>query len=721
MRVRRINCIKTPKTKTQGSALADIFISYARADRERVEKLAVALEAEGYSVWWDRHIAGGAEFSEEIEKELAAAKAVVVVWSAESVKSRWVKDEAVAAADAHKLIPVSLDGTEAPMGFRQFHLIDVSKWGGKRDSNAFQDLTRAVKTTLTGERQAAPAPVKTSWTDRFLKPIPLAVIGVAFLLGIFAIWQLTNQSPPFETAALQPPQDEGGEIGEANTNPHPEVLGDSHASKDGDKIQTPIKSIAVLPFADMSEGGDQAFFADGISEEILNVLVRIPDLKVAGRTSSFSFKGRNEDLREIGATLGVNHLLEGSVRRSGTKLRITAQLIRSEDGFHLWSETYDRELTDIFDIQDEIARAVADQLAVSLGLKAGADSLITDRTDDPVAYENYLRAHQLFLQRGKDNLDLALLLLGEATARDPDFAPAWSVIASIYTVYESYVDDETGAARYKYWRAAGAAAAERAIQLNPNDAAGYSHRGSFYALNFEWQKAFVDFDRSLELAPDNPEVLDFYAQNLIDVGYFEKANQLAKRAVAIDPLVAMYHNTLARTLFHLGNKNEAVAANNKAISTDPQLPFPYRILWYSYFYAGDLGQLEAVTGAGISAGAFPAEAREIMANLKAAWGDDAAMRVWAAPFDWFDRVSVEAVLNDAGRAIAFQSEAWDAPYRQVPHVFTTLALPLFYDHPRWKEQVRRDGMLDLWRVRGFPAHCRPLDGDDFECKYPDTE
>jgi len=708
--------------------LADIFISYARADRDRIEKLAAALEAEGCSVWWDRHIAGGEEFSEAIESELAAAKAVVVVWSAESVKSRWVKDEAVTAADAGKLIPICLDQAPAPMGFKQFHVLDLSAWKGSAQATEFHDLLRAVKARLTGEAQAAPAApvtIKASWTDKLLKPVPLAAMGVA-VVALIASVLLLNRDPAssFETAASQPPQDEADE-GAATPNLHPEEA-QRAVTKDGDNALPPEKSIAVLPFADMSEGGDQAFFADGISEEILNVLVRIPGLKVAGRTSSFSFKGRNEDLREIGATLGVNHLLEGSVRRSGTKLRITAQLIRSEDGFHLWSETYDRELTDIFDIQDEIARAVADQLAISLGLKTGADSLVTDRTDDPVAYENYLRAHQLFLQRGKDNLDLALLLLGEATARDPDFAPAWSVISSIYTVYESYVDDETGAARYKYWRAAGAAAAERAIQLNPNDAAGYSHRGSFYALNFEWQKAFVDFDRSLELAPDNPEVLDSFAQNLIDVGYFDKANQLAKRAVAIDPLVAIYHTTLARTLFQLGNKNEAVAANNKAISTDPQLPFPYRNLWYSYFYAGDLGQLEAVTDAGITAGAFPAEERETMANLRAIWGDEAAMRAWAAPFDWYVQMSVEAVLNDVEGAIAFQEEAWDGPYRLLPDVFTTIALPLFYDHPRWKEQVRRDGMLDLWRARGFPAHCRPIvskdgDGDDFECKYPDTE
>ena len=160
-----------------------------------------------------------------------------------------------------------------------------------------------------------------------------------------------------------------------------------------------IRSIATLPFVNMSPDADNEYFADGISEEILNVLVRIPDLKVTGRTSSFSFKGRDLDLREIGSALGVEHILESSMRRSGKNLRITAQLIRSDTGFHLWSKTYDRQLLDIFDIQEDIAISVATELALSLRLEAGYN-LVPDRTSDIVAYEKYLKAKQYYLQRG---------------------------------------------------------------------------------------------------------------------------------------------------------------------------------------------------------------------------------------------------------------------------------------------------------------------------------
>ncbi len=303
-------------------------------------------------------------------------------------------------------------------------------------------------------------------------------------------------------------------------------------------------SVAVLPFVDLSQQGDQEYFADGISEEILNVLVRIPGLKVAGRTSSFSFKGRNEDLREIGTALGVNHVLEGSVRRSGTKLRITAQLIRGDDGFHLWSETYDREVADIFEIQDEIARSVADQLAVSLGLSK--EPLVKEKTADIVAYENYLKANQLYRQRGKDNLDTALLLLNEAVARDPEFAPSWAKIAAIYTVYESYVGGNPTREQWTLWRAIGSAAAERAIALNPEEALGYTTRGAFLFYEHRFVESLEAYDRAVELAPADGDVLDLVAQNLLELGYFEEARDLADRAVLADPLVYMFHNTAGR-------------------------------------------------------------------------------------------------------------------------------------------------------------------------------
>ena len=182
------------------------------------------------------------------------------------------------------------------------------------------------------------------------------------------------------------------------------------------------KSIAVLPFVNMSDDASNEYFSDGISEEILNALAHVKGLKVAGRTSSFAFKGRNQDLRLIGKTLNVSHILEGSVRKAGNMVRVTAQLIAVEDGFHLWADSYDRELTDIFAIQDEIAAAILGELKAEL---IGVQSLASSRTD-PRAYEKYLLAKQRMYTRSRPELEDAVELLDEALELDPEFAPAWA-------------------------------------------------------------------------------------------------------------------------------------------------------------------------------------------------------------------------------------------------------------------------------------------------------
>jgi TolB-like protein len=201
-------------------------------------------------------------------------------------------------------------------------------------------------------------------------------------------------------------------------------------------IETSSKSIAVLPFANMSEDAGNEFFADGISEEILNALAKVKELKVAGRTSAFAFKGQNQDLREIGEALGVNHILEGSVRKAGNKVRVTAQLIQVSDGFHLWSDTYDRELTDIFAIQDEIANAILAAMKAEL---IGGQSIASTQVD-PVVYEKYLLAKQHIYTRNQFNLESAAELLREATDIDPGFASAWGQlgIATLLLADDSY-------------------------------------------------------------------------------------------------------------------------------------------------------------------------------------------------------------------------------------------------------------------------------------------
>jgi TolB-like protein len=475
-------------------------------------------------------------------------------------------------------------------------------------------------------------------------------------------------------------------------------------------------SVAVLPFVDLSEAGDQEFFSDGISEEILNVLVRLPGLSVAGRTSSFAFKGRNEDLREIGEALGVNHVLEGSVRRSGTRLRITAQLIRSSDGFHIWSETYDREQADIFDIQDEIAAAVATELAISLGLEI--ERADATRTDDIQAYELYLRGRQLYLDRTADSTSRAAALLTTAIARDPEYSPAWSTLAGVYQVYEFYQPNASEQLK-SLWRQASREAANRAIALNPRDAEAWAYRGEAEAGAWDKIAAFQSFDRAVELAPNDASVLDRVAQNVTYAGYFAEAEALARRAVALDPQVAIYHFTLARAAGGLSDNARGEPHFAEALRLNPTFMHGYMALIDRRIKTGDLAGAQAVMATmleRVPEGALRDE--PYRAFVEARTREDLLAVVEALRVDFVGWPLRRWALSIAGETEAMLTE-WNAMLdasepRQI-FLFLNASFPGVRNDPRWKAQIRRAGILALWRERGFPAQCRPLEGDDFEC------
>lgn len=472
-------------------------------------------------------------------------------------------------------------------------------------------------------------------------------------------------------------------------------------------------SVAVLPFADLSPQGDQAYFSDGISEEILNVLVRIPGLKVAGRTSSFSYKNQNADIPSIGAALGVSHILEGSVRRAGDTVRITAQLVRSNDGFHMWSETYDRAIADIFAIQDEIARSVADQLAVSLGL-AQREQITSSRTDNLTAYENMLKARQLHVARGAENLDEALLLLQEAVALDPDFAPAWAEIAGIYTNYYAYQDAASRERSMLQWRIIGTAAAERAIELNPSDGHAHAHLGAFLAMDNKWVAAFDSYRRAVDLAPDSPAVADSYAQNLIESGYLRSALEHSQRATSLDPLAAIYRNTVARSYSGLGKPLEAIEQLQKAIALDPTLIFPFNNLFTLLYETGrhdealDLAEFAVANG-------YDPILLEIIKATAEAWGNETEMRALIGKYGGIVDRGIAKAINDQELLLELFLEIWQRENLVERGLFIVVE-DYVYDSPVWKQQIRRYGLLDLWRANGFPAHCYEIDGNDFECK-----
>ena len=479
-------------------------------------------------------------------------------------------------------------------------------------------------------------------------------------------------------------------------------------------------SVAVLPFADMSPDSDQAYFADGISEEILNVLVRIPGLQVAGRTSSFSYRGQDQDLRRIGEALDVSHVLEGSVRRAGTRLRITAQLIRSDDGFHLWSETYDRELTDIFDIQDDIAGAVADELTSALGLH---DSLVSvARTSDPVAYEFFLFARQLYRDRGQANLELAAAMLIETLARDPEYGPGWTLLAGVYGVMHAYRqgNNEPAPELQVRWNALAVETARRAITINPADAQAHAFLGSALAHNWNWIEGLDMLDRAVALAPNDPDVLDTAAQILRKVGYGAEALELSEHAVALDPQAAIYRNTSANVLASQGRFEESDAQFRAAIDIDPGLRFPYDNLIWSFARAGDVAGTQSALTAMLDRG-HPAPGDEDLIERFMAARSLADVQSLAAESRLFIRILYSLLASDMEYHLSLPwfEAAGDRPRNSEDYhpFWLTFRGEIFAD-ARWKDWVRRGGLVDLWRARGFPPQCRPVGTDDFECDWP---
>lgn len=490
------------------------------------------------------------------------------------------------------------------------------------------------------------------------------------------------------------------------------AMSDSVVENPIGETQAEQTSIAVLPFVNMSSDAEQEFFSDGISEEILNVLVRIPDLKVAGRTSSFQFKGQNQDLRHIGEALNVNHILEGSVRRSGTKLRITAQLIRSSDGFHLWSETYDRELEDVFEIQDEISKAIADALAVNLGLGVG-ESLVVERTDDIVAYEKYMLGHQLYLKRGAENLKMAILLFNEAVARDPNFGPAWDGLASVYSVLPSYILSFSEEEKQQ-WFNVGMEAAKRAISLNPNSAGAYVKLGVYHAYKNNWVVAYEAFDKAEALSNNDADVLDTLAQLRFEAGYYDEAEAFARRAVAIDPNVGIFQVSLARALSGQNKNAEANARYEKVLEISSNLSLSIIKQAFDYMYVKDWEAAKNLVERAIEKGLVASGFLDRINTWETAYNNSSFDELNLEDMNGLGKVNLFTVFGKWQEAAQELERVTNASSSYSAYIMFYMNTPVI-EQPLWRELVRKYGFLELWQTRGFPKNCQAVGEDDFKC------
>ena len=381
--------------------------------------------------------------------------------------------------------------------------------------------------------------------------IYVVIVGALLSVGLFFVGRYTARAPRSASEELRR---------------------DGHS----EAATAPAKSIAVLPFVNMSSDKEQDYFSDGLSEELLNQLAQIPQLRVIARTSSFSFKGKEVDVPTIAKTLNVAHVLEGSVRKSANTLRITAQLVRASDSSQLWSKTYDRDLTDVFKVQDEIAGDVVAALKVKL--LPAQELPKTQRTNNTEAYEHYLLGMDISRRDRLEASKLAAEEFQKAITLDPGYANAYAMLSIAQARGADVAPSQTQRAEEIKQALA---TIDHALTLAPDLALAYSRRGYLrYSRAWDWQGAAADFKQALALDPNNAELLSFYSQSLFFSGRQTEAIAMARKATVIDPLSLEIWNNLGLLLFCSGQDAEARLAWQHALGINPGARWPNYLMGY---------------------------------------------------------------------------------------------------------------------------------------------
>jgi len=516
-------------------ASPSIFLSYARADRAKVEPLAAALQDAGIDVWWDDRLEGGQAFANEIETALDRSDVVIVVWSGTSIRSDWVRDEAARGRGRGRLVPVCLDGCDAPLGFGQYHAIDFSGWRGGSDAPEMQRLVAAIVTAAGSAAPATrPGPSHRGPSRRSMI-VGGSVAAVAAAGG--GAWLLSDR------------------------------LGFGPKS-DG----APGNSIAVLPFTNLSGDPAQAYFSDGVAEELRAALARDTDLRVAARTSSNAVRDSEDDAAAIAARLGVAFLLDGSVRRSGEVVRVAAELIEAATGFTSWSQSFDRRLSDIFAIQRDIAKTVAKALSARFGSAQTAADGGTQAggTANAPAYDAYLHGKGLFELGGDEKAyRAALAQFDAAVTADPNYADAHAARArTLAAIANQFASGDALRPLYD----ASIAAAGRAVALAPRLADAHSALG--YALfngRMDIRGAREPYARSRALGGGDADVLIRYALYAARTGGTAAGADAIGRAIALDRLNPRAYRAQGNVLYAARRYADSIPPLRRALALNPTM------------------------------------------------------------------------------------------------------------------------------------------------------
>ncbi|MHB8478184.1 MAG: TIR domain-containing protein [Steroidobacteraceae bacterium] len=533
-----------------------VFLSYASQDAAVARRIGDALRSAGLEVWFDQsELRGGDAWDEKIRRQIAECALFLPVISRTTAarlegyfRLEWsLADQRTQrmARTRPFIVPLCVDDTHESSADVPESFLRV-QWSRLPDGETTPAFVEHVRTLLPGApaslppatgqpRSNLPGAATRPTAPRPGSRTPLYVALGAVLVATGAVYVVLRPSRTPTPASPTAP------AGVSAVNSSPATAG-----------AIPEKSIAVLPFLDISEKKDQEYFSDGLAEELLDLLAQVPDLKVAARTSSFYFKGRTEDIAAIGAKLRVSHVLEGSVRRVGAKVRVTAQLIRTDNGYHVWSQTYDRDVKDIFKVQDEISASVV--TALKAQLLGSTASLAERRSDNPEAYDQYLLGLHEYRLGDTHALVDARVAFERSIAADRSYGPPYAALAMVdfLIAADTAEDIDTQSVQRAF------ELADRAIALTPDLADAYSTRG-FLRMNFgfDWPGARVDIDHALQLSPNDGDAqrrAGFLAQSL---GQPLKAVAAQRRAVALDPLNANSVDGLAAALSTAGDYQQA--------------------------------------------------------------------------------------------------------------------------------------------------------------------
>lgn len=628
-----------------------IFVSYARDDRKRALPIIEALEYAGYSVWWDGLLGGGERFSHTTEAALESACAVVVLWSKTSTGSHWVHDEATRGRDRSCLVPISLDGAEAPLGFRQFQLISMPPSRRNTGHAAIDTMLRAVA-VLHGHEHA-PSPVPHASAPRLATINRRVLIGGGAAVGVSALAGVGWWAGLF------------GSGGEAN-------------------------SVAVLPFDNISGDAGRAYFSDGLAAEIRAQLSHNPLLSVAAQASSNRFRDSDEDAKSIANKLNVHYLLDGNVRRDGDMLRISTELV-DRSGFSQWSQTFDRPLADVFAVQEEIAGAVTGAVTGAMTERASgnASRATPGGTTNVAAFDAYLRGKDAFDRAENEASDRAALAhFDAAIAADPRYAIAHSARSRALGVIGNQYDQ--GATRRATY-AASLSAAQEAVRLAPNVAETQSALGfALFTGQLDARAARAPFDRSYALGGGDADILSRYALFNARIGRFDAARPAITRAAQLDPLNARIFRQTGEVEYTSRRYAESIPPIRRALEINPILSVAHAAIGASLYLLGQIDAARAEyemeqsslfkwTGLAIIAHrqGRMSDAQTALARLKTENGDNSLYQQAQIMAQWGQGDAAVALLlaamaeRDSG-LIYLRNDPFIDPVRRAPQVVDLL-------------------------------------------------